>query len=113
MTDIFPCTTILCCMKICGNLFSQILMQQLIVDQSFIQPLSFYNNMGKVDKGVACSVQGCDQIALRSMSGSKAAMAIDLMVDSSSKRIYLCRQHYKDWKKATKEDRDNERARWD
>jgi hypothetical protein len=46
------------------------------------------------------------------MSGSKAAMAIDLMVDSSSKRIYLCRQHYKDWKKATKEDRENERARW-
>jgi hypothetical protein len=76
-------------------------------------PSSFHISMGKVDKGVACSVQGCDQIALRSMSGSKAAMAIDLMVDSSSKRIYLCRQHYKDWKKATKEDRENERARWD
>ncbi|MGA7369167.1 MAG: hypothetical protein WBX01_08555 [Nitrososphaeraceae archaeon] len=73
---------------------------------------SFYISMGRVDKGIACSVQGCDQIGLRSMSGSKAAMAIDLMVDSSSKRIYLCRQHYKDWKKATKEDRENERARW-
>ena len=69
--------------------------------------------MGKVDKGIACSVQGCDRIALRSMSGSKAAMAIDLMIDSANKRIYLCRQHYKDWKKATKDDRENERARWD
>jgi hypothetical protein len=47
------------------------------------------------------------------MSGSKAAMAIDLMIDSANKRIYLCRQHYKDWKKATKDDRENERARWD
>jgi hypothetical protein len=69
--------------------------------------------MGKVDKGISCSVQGCDQTALRSMSGSRAARAIDLEVDSASKRIYLCRLHYKDWKKATKEDRENERARWD
>jgi hypothetical protein len=85
-----------------------------MLDQSFIPPPpSFYNSMGKVEKGVTCNVQGCDQIALRSMSGTKAAMAIDLMVDSSNKRIYLCRQHYKEWKKATKEDRENERARWD
>ena len=84
-----------------------------MLDQSFIPPTPFYNTMGKVDKGVACSVQGCDEVALRSMSGSKAAMAIDLMIDSSNKRIYLCRQHYRDWKKSTKEDRENERARWD
>jgi hypothetical protein len=24
----------------------------------------------------------------------------------------LCKSHYKEWKKATKEERDNERARW-
>jgi hypothetical protein len=39
-------------------------------------------------------------------------MAVDLGIDTSSKRTYLCRQHYKEWKKATKEDRENERARW-
>jgi hypothetical protein len=69
--------------------------------------------MGKVDKGIACSVQGCDQIALRSMSGSKAAMAIDLMINSSNKRFYICSQNYKDWNNASKDDGEIERARWD
>jgi hypothetical protein len=68
--------------------------------------------MGRVDKGINCSIQGCDQTAERSMSGTKARMAIDLVVNSSNKRVYLCKSHYKEWKKATKQDRENERARW-
>jgi hypothetical protein len=68
--------------------------------------------MGRVDKGVNCSVQGCEQMAERSMSGSKVSMARDLVVGSSNRRVYLCREHYKEWKKVTKEDRENERARW-
>jgi hypothetical protein len=40
-------------------------------------------------------------------------MAVDLGIDTSNKRAYLCREHYKEWKKATKQDRENERARWD
>jgi len=67
--------------------------------------------MGKIEKGVNCDVQGCDEKAERSMSGSKAAMASSLTVNSS-KRVYLCRTHYKEWKKETKEDRETERARW-
>src|SRR5215467_8662446 len=77
----------------------------------FIVASSFQRYMGRVDKGVNCSVQGCDESAQRSMSGSKARMASDLVVDSN-KRVYLCKTHYKEWKKSTKEDRDNERARW-
>ncbi|MGB9167906.1 MAG: hypothetical protein WCB31_03155 [Nitrososphaeraceae archaeon] len=46
------------------------------------------------------------------MSEGKGMMASDLNIISSSKRVYLCRNHYKEWKKATKEDRENERARW-
>jgi hypothetical protein len=72
----------------------------------------FFKQMGRVEKGVKCSVQSCDKTAERSMSGSKASMAMDLVIDSSNKRVYLCREHYKEWKKATKEDRENERARW-
>ena len=68
--------------------------------------------MGRVDKGINCSIQGCDQTAERSMSGTKARMATDLVVNSSNKRVYLCKSHYKEWKKATKQDRENERARW-
>jgi hypothetical protein len=68
--------------------------------------------MGRVNKGVSCSVEGCDQNAERSITSSKARMATDLIVDESNKRVYLCRTHYKEWKKATKEERDNQRARW-
>jgi hypothetical protein len=67
--------------------------------------------MGRVDKGVNCSVDGCGNQAERSMSGTKASMASDLGL-GGSKRVYLCRDHYKEWKKLTKEDRENERARW-
>jgi hypothetical protein len=45
------------------------------------------------------------------MSGTKASMAGDMGL-GGSKRVYLCREHYKEWKKSTKEDRENERARW-
>jgi hypothetical protein len=68
--------------------------------------------MGRVEKGESCGVSGCSEPAQRSISGSKASMASDLEVNTSNKRVYLCRQHYKVWKKATKEDRENERARW-
>lgn len=58
--------------------------------------------MGRVDKGVNCSVSGCTNSAERSISGSKASMASDLEVNTSNKRVYLCRQHYKEWKKQQK-----------
>ena len=67
--------------------------------------------MGRVDKGIDCSVVGCGNQAERSMSGTKASMGPDLGL-GGSKRVYLCRDHYKEWKKLTKEDRENERARW-
>ena len=69
--------------------------------------------MGRIDKGVNCSIQGCDETAQRSMSGSKASMALNMDLDSTSKRIYLCKTHYREWKKASKNERENERARWD
>jgi hypothetical protein len=68
--------------------------------------------MGRVEKGESCGVSGCTEPAQRSISGSKASMASGLEVNTSNKRVYLCRTHYKEWKKATKEDRENERARW-
>jgi hypothetical protein len=67
--------------------------------------------MGRVDKGVSCSVGGCENTAERSLSGDKAAKAPDLGL-GGSKRVYLCRDHYKEWKKQTKDDRENDRARW-
>ena len=68
--------------------------------------------MGRVNKGINCSIQACSEQAEKSMSESKGRMANDLDISSNTKRIYLCKNHYKDWKKATKEDRETERARW-
>jgi hypothetical protein len=36
-----------------------------------------------------------------------------LQVTSNSKKTVLCKSHYKEWKKETKDDRDLERARYD
>jgi hypothetical protein len=69
--------------------------------------------MGKVEKGITCSVQKCDESADRSMSLTKAKMSQDLDFDNSKKRVYLCKSHYKEWKKSSKTDRESERMRWD
>ena len=68
--------------------------------------------MGRVSKGISCSVQGCGETAEKSLSENKGKMASDLSFNIINKRVYLCRNHYKEWKKETKEERENERARW-
>jgi hypothetical protein len=40
------------------------------------------------------------------MSGS------GLNVSGDGRRVYLCRDHYKTWKKATKKSKSLERSRW-
>ena len=60
--------------------------------------------MGRIDKGVKCSVSGCSREAVRSISAQKAKSA-GLNVGSSEKRVYLCREHYKEFKKKTKKDK--------
>lgn len=67
--------------------------------------------MGKVDKGVSCSVQGCKNSAERSISRTQIGGS-DLKVSGEGRRAYLCREHYKQWKKATKDSRDLERTRF-
>jgi thymidine kinase len=59
--------------------------------------------MGRIDKGVKCSVSGCSKEAIRSLSTGKAKSAV-LNVNSSEKRVYVCREHYKEFKKKTKKD---------
>lgn len=67
--------------------------------------------MGKVDKGVTCGVTGCSNKAVRSISKSEIG-ASGLSVGGEGRRAYLCHEHYKAWKKATKNSRALERSRW-
>lgn len=67
--------------------------------------------MGRVDKGVKCDVSGCTGTAVRSISTDKARHA-GLHVGSGEKRVYLCREHYKEFKKKTKKDKTIEKWRY-
>lgn len=66
--------------------------------------------MGRIDKGAKCSVSGCSSEAVRSISATKVKSA-GLGV-SSEKRAYLCKNHYKEYKKKTKKDKQLEKMRY-
>ena len=67
--------------------------------------------MGIVAKGASCNIDGCDNKGARSITTSKVEEA-GFRVGTKNKKSSLCREHYKEYKKETKEDRDLERARW-
>ena len=60
--------------------------------------------MGRVAKGVKCSVKGCEKDAIRSLPRDKVSGA-GLKVDDGTRRSYLCRDHYKEYKKGSKKDK--------
>jgi hypothetical protein len=68
-------------------------------------------SLGKVDKGVNCSVTGCSNKAVRSLSKSEMGGS-GLSLGEEGRRAYLCHDHYKAWKKATKKSKSLERSRW-
>jgi len=67
--------------------------------------------LGKVGKGVKCSVSGCGKEAARSISAEKVRMA-GLSLGSGERRAYLCENHYKEYKKRTKKERKIEQWRY-
>jgi hypothetical protein len=68
--------------------------------------------MGVIAKGAKCNIEGCANDGVRSLNTTKVENA-GLRVNSKGKKTVLCKQHYKEWKKESKDDRDLERARYD
>ena len=66
--------------------------------------------MGRVAKGMKCSVVGCDKEAVRSLSNEKVSAA-GLKV-GTARRAYLCKDHYKEFKKGTKKEKMLEKWRY-
>ena len=66
------------------------------------------SDMGRIGKGTKCSVANCDEDAVRSISGPKTKAA---GLDVEGRRAYLCREHYKQYKKGSKKDKRIERWR--
>jgi len=56
-------------------------------------------------------VSGCGREAVRSLSAEKVRSA-GLKVGSSERRAYLCKEHYKEFKKKTKKDKQLEKWRY-
>jgi len=57
-------------------------------------------------------VSDCNNDGFRSLNTKKVEEA-GLRVSVSGKKAALCKEHYKEWKKETKEDRSLDRARFD
>ncbi len=57
-----------------------------------------------VESEKPCDVAGCTKPAERSISQNSAQEA-KLEVDKDLKRVHLCKEHYKAYKKATKTER--------
>ena len=67
--------------------------------------------MGRIEKGEKCSVSGCSREAARSLSADKVKAA-GLSVGSSESRAYICKEHYKEYKKKTKKDKTLDKWRY-
>jgi hypothetical protein len=79
---------------------------------SSINNIFVFSLHGHSSKGAKCNVDGCDQDGARSLNTSKVENA-GLRVNSSGKKTVLCKEHYKEYKKESKDERDLERARFD
>lgn len=60
-----------------------------------------------------CGVQGCGNESRRSLSTKKVKEALpDLKLSGEPRRVHLCKDHYRQFRKKTKQERVNERATW-
>ncbi len=64
--------------------------------------------VGRIEKGEKCSV--CGKEAIRSISADKVKAAG--MNAGADKRAYLCKEHYKEYKKKSKKDKTLEKWRY-
>lgn len=58
--------------------------------------------MGKIRKRTECSIADCNEEAVRSVSVPRAKAA---GLDVEGRRAYLCKEHYKAFKKGSKKER--------
>lgn len=60
-----------------------------------------------------CDVKGCDGKKKKSVPAGKASKKAGLDIEAEGSNAYLCKKHWKDYKKATKEDREMRQIGWD
>ena len=65
----------------------------------------------KEEPAETCYISGCDEAGERSMSRKKVKDALEKKMEGEGKRVQLCKAHYREFKKATKEERKLEQLR--
>jgi hypothetical protein len=65
-------------------------------------------DLGRIGKGELCSVVNCNEEAVRSISVPKVKAA---GINVDGRRAYLCKLHYKEYKKNSKNERRIEKWR--
>ncbi len=60
-----------------------------------------------------CDVKGCDEKKKQSVPASKASKKAGLDVETDGSNAYLCKKHWKAYKKSTKDERDLKKIGWD
>ncbi|UCD92370.1 MAG: hypothetical protein JSV43_00085 [Methanobacteriota archaeon] len=66
----------------------------------------------RTDEGKECDVIGCSRPALRSVATKKFSSAVPDAQVPGSRRVHVCKDHYKKFRKKTKRDRKLERLDW-
>ncbi|RLE89464.1 MAG: hypothetical protein DRJ49_02875 [Thermoprotei archaeon] len=60
-------------------------------------------DVGKVSKGIKCSVVGCEKQAYKSVNMANIRQSeFNLPLNVSRTRAYLCKEHYRQFKRHTK-----------
>ncbi|MDD3398014.1 MAG: hypothetical protein PHW93_00230 [Candidatus Methanomethylophilaceae archaeon] len=59
-----------------------------------------------------CDVNGCEAESERSIAVKKVIEAGLPLKNESIKKVQLCKQHYKEFKKTTKKDRELDKLGW-
>ncbi len=57
-----------------------------------------------------CDVVGCDKVRFKTVPSDLAKKVFTLKTDKT--KVHLCKEHYKEYKRKTKEERDLDRADW-
>jgi hypothetical protein len=64
-----------------------------------------------LDEETPCAIPGCGGVSVRSLARSEVRKAFPKLSEEG-RRAPLCKDHYKQWKKATKAERTLERLAW-
>jgi hypothetical protein len=57
-----------------------------------------------------CAIADCGRASVRSLATGEVRKVFPDVPDA--RRTHLCREHYKEWKKATRKDRELQRLSW-